>query len=289
MELLGKSLPTLTNLKTFIWDAQYAILPWLLDSLHKYHPQCKLYARFPGRQDTALTLTRLRNSCSLFSLDVTFLPGQFQAFAELQKVASACPNLKDLSIMLTSSNTSTNPTSLPSFRTLDTPFTLRSLELNGNETYGFEAEEFWPKFIEWRRLERLSINDFKMLGPVITELSHLRSLQLNVEQSSIEMPFVFGFLLGCQRLENLDITGALADMKGEVLSHLGKTLTSLRLHAREESRWAPSIYTPDRPHIREIGASCKKLRSFGLDLYCMEGWVSSPKHARNQQYQLLRS
>ena len=98
LELLGQALPKLTGLKTFVWDAQYPILSWLLKALESHVPSCKLYTRSPTGKHLARTLALLRASPCLFALDVTFSGDDDAGFPQLRSVLDSCGNMQDLAI-----------------------------------------------------------------------------------------------------------------------------------------------------------------------------------------------
>ena len=264
LDSLGRALPRLTRLKTFIWDAQYPIVSGLLETLEKHHPQCLLYTRHPASGNSAWTLPRLCASPCLFSFNVTLTTGQFQASKELQNVLISAPKLRDLTIHSADISIDQLQGSLKLLH-------LRSLELYGGD------DLFFFKFpVAWSMLERLSIDTVTLGSTDIPELSCLKSLRLRVPVWGILQ--LSNFLQNCKKLEVLDLIGCTRDMqtaKDSFWESVGKTLIALRLHEGEEEppRDKPLLSLND---MRRIARNCRKLRSLGLDLACNgQEWVSS--------------
>lgn len=258
LELLGRALPKLTALKTFIWDAQYPILSWLLENLQKHHPQCLLYTRYPASQDPAQTLPRLCASPCLFSLDVTLTNGQHQAVKELQKVLTSALNLRDLTI--TSAFDSSHL--LPYQET--EPLLLRSLELWGCDIDISELPVAWPM------LERLSLDRLYFLPRLVPDFAGLKSLRLRARGSSRNL-FLGRFLRGCRKLEVLDLTGFTSSIqraKEDFWENPGKTLNKLRLHEEESLDRLGEDLTLSTMHVGRIAKYCGNLRTLGLDIQC---------------------
>ena len=272
LELLGQTLPKLTGLRACIWDAQYPILSWLLETLQVHHPECFLYTRHPASQDSAQTLPRLRSSSCIFSLDVTIAAGQFQAFRELQKVLASAPNLRDLSI----TSAFYDPHILP-YQEIGAPnpLHLRSLELYDRN---FDIKNF-P--VEWPMLERLSLDVDAFTPKSVSNFAGLKSLTLRTDFASDVTRLIFA-LRDCNKLERLDLTGFvdIIQVAGEDFwENLGKTLTKLRLHEEEKPNRAGKRPTLSVREMGRLAKSCHKLRSLGLDLPCNgQEWVSSISH-----------
>ena len=266
LEQLGQALPRLQGLKTFVWDAQYPILSWLLEALQKHHPQCLLYIRHPASQDSARTLPRLCGSPGLFALDVTLDRGQLQAFEELQKILYHTPNLRDLTI--TSAFITPFNSVIREVRKAE-PLRLRSLELYG---HGFDEPR---RPVVWPMLERLSLNWRSSLPSAIPDFSGLKSLALRIKNVSD------GLLLGtilqsCKRLENLDLSGHISIIaENDLWESVGKTLIKLRLHEEEVLNRVDGTAVLYSTVMGCIAGHCRNLRSLGLDLECNgQQWVS---------------
>ena len=261
LELLGQALPKLHGLRTFIWDAQYPIMSWLLKALQKDHPQCLLYIRHPSSHESAQTLPRLCGSC-LFALDVNLATGQFQAFKELQKVLYSTLNLRDLTI---------NSPQFPLYKGQgkSEPLRLRSLELYGCAFDTVQLPIVWPI------LERLSLDRVSSLPSVIPDISGLKSLKLRIDGSGDSL--VLGTILQCcKRLEVLDLSGRISSIaEVELWNLVGTTLIKLRLHEEDFLNRVDEnsvLYSTVMGYIAE---HCHKLRSLGLDLECNgKEWVS---------------
>jgi len=256
LELLGQALPGMSGLNAFIWDAQYAILSWLLDILRSHLPKCKLYTFHPPSQDAALTLPRLRGFPCLFSLDVTLRDGQFAACREVEKLLDSS-QLRDLTM---------DTSSLFHFpigtQPMVAPLQLRSLEL-----YSCLYHPWRPE-ISWSMLERLSMDSISWLPEVASQLTNLKSLHLNVEIND-DRHFLTSFLRSCKRLEVLDLTGYAKHVQiGEesLWRHLGKTLVKLRFH--ENQRFMADHQWPNTTNeeIVMIASACPNLRSLGLNI-----------------------
>ena len=267
LELLGQALPKLHGLKTFIWDAQYPILSWLLEVLQKKHPQCLLYIRHPSSQESARTLPRLCGSC-LFALDVQLAPGQFQAYKEVQKVLYSTSNLRDLSI---------NSPQSPFFngQGKSDPLRLRSLELHGCTFDTAQLPVVWPI------LERLSLDRVSSLPSVIPDISGLKSLKLRVDGFG-ESLLLGTILRCCTRLEVLDLSGRISSIAEVNLWELvGTTLIKLRLHEEDVLNRDDDNAVPYSRFMGCIAEHCHKLRSLGLDLECNgKEWVSCKSACR---------
>ena len=266
LELLGQALPKMTGLKTFIWDAQYPILSWLLEALQKQHPQCLLYIHHPASIDSAQNLQRLHGSAGLFSLDATLDFGQYEALVVLQKVLNSLPNLRDLTVAygpysrnVTSNQEQKDPKTLR----------LRSLEIYGGVPHAMKLSVAWPV------LERLSLDSSYYFGAFEVDFSGLKILRLRM---------VNGYpldsaLKSCKKLEILDLTGSinmvwLAD--DDLWASVGKTLIKLRLHEDEffNKEGRRNVLSPT--DMERIAKHCPNLRSLGLDLECNgQEWVSS--------------
>ncbi|CAF9935231.1 MAG: hypothetical protein ALECFALPRED_006341 [Alectoria fallacina] len=261
LELLGQALPRLTGLKTFIWDAHYPILSWLLEILQTHHPQCSLYTRHPASQGSAQTLPRLCGSPCLFSLDVTLTIGQFQAFKELQKVLTSALNLRDLTITSTFNSPYVSPYQE---QEEPEPLQLRSLELDGPLFITFKLPVAWPI------LERLSLGSLFYLPSFSSDIAGLKSLRLRIGDLD-EIPILSSILQRCKKLEVLDLTGPLSGIQmaeEDFWENVGRGLTKLRLHEDDN---------PDRvgkrPYLStmDMGRMAKcfpNLHSLGLDIHC---------------------
>lgn len=261
LELLGQALPRLHGLKTFIWDAQYPILSWLLEALRKYHPQCLLYIRHPSSQESAWTLPRLCGSC-LSALDVQLATGQFQAYMELQKVLYSTLTLRDLTI--------TSPQS-PFYNRQgkSEPLRLRSLELYGCAFDTAQLPVVWPI------LERLSLDRISSLPGLIPDISGLKSLKLRIDRSSDSL--LLGTILRrCKRLEVLDLSGCNSSIAEVDLCELvGTSLIKLRLHEEDVMNRAEKHAAMYTTVMGRIAKHYHNLRSLGLDLVCNgKDWVS---------------
>ena len=271
LELLGQALPKLIGLKSFIWDAQYPMLAWLLATLQTSHPDCLLYTRHPASQNAAQTLWRLCDTPCLFSLDATITTGQFEAFRELQKVLNSAPNLRDLTIassfdMLFRRHTEQRD---------PIPLELRSLEL-----YGIPME-FWRLPVVWQKLERLSMDSISNFPDLASQFTGLKILRICVEGHD-ESVHLAEFLQKCTQLESLDLTGFTNYVQSSSQTfwqNVGKTLIKLRLHEHEKRDIVgdrPVLSTTDLARIAEYS---RKLRSLGLDLQCNgQEWVSLISH-----------
>lgn len=266
LELLGKALPKLKGLKTFVWDAQYPILSWLLKELQTRHPQCLLYIRHPASQNSAQILPRLYGSPGLFALDVTLTAGQFQAFNEVQKVLYSAPNLRDLTIA------SAFNSLLVSYGQPDAsqPLRLRSLELYGRVFDIFRLPVVWPM------LERLSLERFSYVPSVIPDFSGLKSLKLRIENLG-DSVLLGTVLQSCKRLEILDLSGRISNVaEKDHWESVGKTLTKLRLHEEEVLNRISESALLSTTVMGCIAGHCRNLRSLGLDLECNgQEWVSA--------------
>ena len=269
LELLGQALPRLHGLKTFVWDAQYPILSWLLEALRKYHPQCLLYIRHPSSQESAWTLPRLCGSC-LSALDVQLATGQFQACKELHKVLYSTLTLRDLTI--------TSPQS-PFYNRQSEPLRLRSLELYGCAFDTAQLPVVWPI------LERLSLDRVASLPDVIPDISGLKSLKLRIDDSGDSL--LLGTILRCcKRLEALDLSGCISSISEVDFCELvGTTLIKLRLHEEDVSNRIDANAALHSTVIGRIAEHCHNLRSLGLDLECKgKEWVS----CKSSYHRMLR-
>lgn len=271
LELLGQALSKLTGLRSFIWDAQYPVLAWLLGTLQTSHPNCLLYTRHPASQNSAQTLWRLRASPCLFSLDVTITTGQFQAFRELQKVLNSAPNLRDLTIA----------SSFDMLKILHNeqrdpiPLELRSLELYGSPL------EFWRLPVVWQKLERLSMDSISNFPDLASQFTGLKILRICLEEQQ-ESAHLAEFLQKCTHLESLDLTGFTTYVQSSSQTfwqNVGKTLIKLRLHEDEKRNIVGDRPVLSMTDLARIAKYSRKLRSLGLDLQCNgQEWVSLISH-----------
>ena len=266
-ELLAQALPKLHGLRTFIWDAQYPILSWLLEALQKEHPQCLLYIHHPSSHESARTLPRLCGSC-LFALDVELATGQFQAFKELQKVLYSTLSLRDLTI-----NSPLSP--LYNGQGKLEPLPLRSLELYGCAFDTVRLPVVWPI------LERLSFDRLSSVPGVIPDISGLKSLKLRID--GFDDSLLLGTILeGCKRLEVLDLSGRISSIaKVDLCELVGTTLIKLRLHEEDILNRVGENAALYSKVIGCIAEHCHNLRSLGLDLECNgKEWVSCKSACR---------
>ena len=267
LELLGRALPRLRGLKTFIWDAQYPILSWLLMTLRQDHPQCLLYIRHPSSQESARTLPRLCGS-SLFALDVKLATGQFQAFKELQKVLYSTWNLRDLTI---------NSPQCPLYKGQgkSEPLRLRSLELYGCAFDITQIPLVWPV------LERLSLDRGSSLRTAIPDISGLKLLKLRIDGVRARL-LLDGILRGCKRLEVLDLSGRVGGIAEiDICELVGTTLIKLRLHEEDVLNRVNEHAALYSTIMGGIAQHCHNLRSLGLDLECNGiEWVSCKSACR---------
>ena len=127
-----------------------------------------------------------------------------------------------------------------------------------------------PNFTRWPDLERLSVVQPATFLWHLSGLSSLRSLQLDVPPWQPN-DLVKDFLLQCDRLEVLDMTGfdCIYPLdEGDLFSKLGKTLRLLRLHQHESYVSIFRRRILDDSRLALLAKQCPKLRSLGLDLEC---------------------
>lgn len=275
LELLGRALPRLTGLKTFVWDAQYPPIQWLIDALYTNAPHCWLYIRAPARRDPVRTLSMLRDSPCLYSLDVTFSPGDMYAFSRLREIVSSSKELKDLEVVWDGEDHAM--TWWQSLQSLPTPLQLRSLELDGPMNL-IACEESWKWSVAWPQLERFSCTNISFLQNLATQLTGLNSLRLRVSQDE-DKDGLWTFLSKhCHQLKILDLTGCTAyinRLSTHLWEHLGRTLISLRIHEDEMPSAFRERPTLSSSQLEHLAKTCHKLRSLGLDLECSYRPLSS--------------
>ncbi len=259
LELLGQALPRMVGLNAFIWDAQYSIIPYLLDILRLHLPQCKLYAFHPPSQDSARTLPRLRGFPGLFSLDVALVAGQYAACHEIGELLNSTP-LTDLAI-------DTSDHFFNRTEPMLAPLRLRSLEM-------YSLQHSWCPNISWSMLERLSMDNIFWLPRIASQLTNLKSLHLDIGKH-YEYDFLISFLRTCGRLEVLDLTGYTqhVEIEESLWRHLGKTLVKLRF--REKRIFVDRRQTPNdaMKGLLTIARECPKLRSLGLEIEDNRAWA----------------
>ncbi len=78
----------------------------------------------------------------------------------------------------------------------------------------------------------------------------------------------------CLTLEELDLTGFTGQLDVEVFKHLGKTLTTIRLHEDEDCSGLCRRRVLSNTEIEDIGRYCPGLRRLGLDVAYNGSWVS---------------
>lgn len=287
LELLGKVLPKLTGLKTFVWDAQYPILEWLLHSLYANAPHCQLYTRVPARKDLVRTLSKLHDSPCLYSLDIALSPGDVNAFLRLREAIATSERLKDLAVIWERGSHSL--TWHRSLELLSTPLQLRSLELDGPMDFP-GIEKPWQLSVAWPTLERFSCTNISFLPNLASQLTGLTSLRLRVGDDE-DRGALWTFLHEqCHQLSVLDLTGCTAAINrngAEIWKHLGKTLISLRIHEDE----IPSAFR-ERPTLSPLqlgilATTCQRLRSLGLDLECPYRPTLLTSEKIPREYQML--
>ena len=268
-ELLRQALPKLTGLRTFIWDAQYPILSWLLAALQRHHPKCRLYIRHPASQDSAQTLPRLRALPCLFSLDVTLIPGQFASRNELQKVLITAPALTDLTIASNFDGSHVLP--------IPKQGEPESLRLRSLELYGPGFDDFKLP-VKWSMLERLSLDHMTSNLRSIPQFPELRSCKLRIRDSD-DCAFMDLMLRRCKKLEALDLDGCHANpdlATKDFWEIVGKSLIKLRLHEGEAHLRTEESAILSSKILVLIANHCPNLRSLGFDLVCNgQEWVSS--------------
>ena len=267
LELLGRALSKLIGLETFIWDAQYSITSWLLQTLHTQRPECLLYIRHPESQSSAQTLPRLWRSPGLFSLAVHLTDGQFSAFTELQKVVTSVPNLRDLAITSAVRGSQVTSYQIEGI----SPWELEPLRIRSLALYGCHFDRLNIPVV-WSKLERLSL-DGMSFPSYIPCLSELKSLELRLEPSSDRTFFLF-VLQDCKRLETLDLIGCSSLVNNEEFwQSRGQSLIKVRLHENINSDSGKRTLLPPAI-IGYIAKYCRNLHSLGVDLECDgQKWV----------------
>lgn len=269
LDLLGRALPKLARLRTFIWDAQYPIVSWLLDMLRSCHPGCKMYIRHPPNQDAARTLSRLQNLPNLHALDASLLDGQIQAYKVLGKLL-ASSSIKEF--------TFTSPVEqidlVRVLSKLPGPLHLRSLEINGL----ILDLSLYP--IAWSQVTSLAIRTNASCFVGLPCFDNLRSLDLRLWSVS-ENSFLDQFLQSCQRLEDLSLNAfrnPARDWRTAQWRHLGKTLLKLRLHDEERHHLMyegqDPMVDPSNSTLALIAMECPRLQSLGIELTFDGSWVS---------------
>ena len=266
LEMLGQALPSFSGLRSFIWDAQYAIVPWLLEVLRSAHPRCKLYIRHPSSPDAARTLVRLRDLPCLFSLDVITSPGQFQAFEELDRVlTTTSPTHVALAA---------NFTVFKQYQDEEIqPRRVKSLEFRGCIDF---IDYLWKFPVLWSDLKRLSFtmgNSNRILSYKSPSLDKLRALELRCQWNG-NGDNLKELLQGCPQLKSLDLTGfrsCIRNWSPSLWRQLGRTLVKLRLC--EDRRFAGTTTILSDATMKLIAKECPKLRSLGFDLDCDGSWV----------------
>lgn len=269
LDLLGRALPKLVNLRTFIWDAQYPIVAWLLDILRSSHPECMMYIRHPPNQDAVRTLSRLCGLPKVHALDASFLDGQIQAYKELGKLLMAS-SIKDFAF--------TSPLEqielIRVLSKLPGPLHLTSLEINNI------IVDLSDYPIAWSRVTSLAIRTDAYCFARLPQFADLRSLELRLWYEW-DKPSLDQFLQSCQRLEVLSLSAYRNPAREWRLTqwrHLGKTLLKLRLHEDEMHHSVHggqelSVELSDST-LTLIATECPRLHSLGIDLAFDECWVS---------------
>lgn len=259
------------------WDAQFSIPLWLVDTLHLYHTQCHLYTRVVRREDSARTLTYLRDSPILVSLVTYIGTSQLRSFLEMQRTASSCHNLEGLSITLIPEAPAYAFSAPHLLVSRDRPLVLKALDIDGMQL-DLSTDSYWATFVEWSGLRRLSVPDLSFLPNLASSLTGLRSLRIQLS-SDIGLPMnieaFHNFLYMCNKLKELDLTGFTEMFNATLFCHLGKTLESLRLHEYEKFEGVCKRSVLSRADLVTLGQSCPKLRKFALDLAYDSDWVNS--------------
>lgn len=266
------TLPKLNRLDRFIWDAQYPIIPWFLDTLRTSQPKCQLYIRQPPCQNAARSLAHLQNLQCLRALDIGFYSGQFQAYNEFAKVLTSS-TMSHLAVTAAADNTFMLGSNLPN------PLTLTSLETRGfiTDPHGFVA---LPQLI------RLAMHTDNALLVKLPPLDGLKTLELQLDNSAGRQNLP-QMLQSCRRLETLELTidrslhhgrgSVVREWKRSQWTDLGKTLIKLKLHETRALDEEHSQYTvkTELPYttLEFIATECPKLRSLGIDLNYSGKWV----------------
>jgi len=175
LALLGQALPKLVGLHTFVWDAQYPIVSWLLDVLRSSHPECMMYIRHPPNQDAARTLSRLRDLPKLHALDASFLGGQLLAYHELGQLLMSS-SIRDLAI----TSPGEQQAILQVLWDLPGPLHLRSLDIDGIMVHLADLP------IAWSRVTSLRISTGADWFGRLPQFRDLRSLELRFYIDSCE-------------------------------------------------------------------------------------------------------
>ncbi len=124
-------------------------------------------------------------------------------------------------------------------------------------------------------LERFSINSLSLFLSADARLRGLRSLRVDKGLSFDRLERTFKlFLHSCPALEDLDLTGFTAQFDEGLFKHLGKTLTTLRLHEHEDPSGLCQRRVLSHAEIQDLGRYCCKLRRLGLDIAYNGRWVS---------------
>lgn len=277
LELLGEALPRFTALKTFVWDAQYEILPWLRVTLQTHHPHCNLYLRSYGTYPGSAIGQQVKVSPCLFSSH--YIGFQICPLSHFLDSMCAARNLKDINVTWPSLRP-VHFTNLPAKRRQSGLLKLRSFSYDGHFSVAIDDRTAW-EMIDFSSLERLSLNMLEPLFIFSSQLDNLKILRLHMsdglplqigEDEDSRLRTFLNMWQNFRQLESLDMTGCIATLNEEyfqdIWKHVARTLTSLRLHEPESRLGSQRRPILSRKVINIIAQHCRRLRSLGVDLEC---------------------
>ena len=259
------------------WGSGVVITKTMLDNIATFCPQCELHTQIRGTLNTSVMLNQMRHNPCLTSLAVTLSDLHFRAFAELQVMASSCPNLKKLSIIIMRYTYESEAGPLQWQDHAEKSLALHTLELDGfcPNIAGGSPLALMTDVSTLRYLSIVNVSSVPDL-----DCDNLTSLRIalngnrNDASAEFQVARMTNFLYRCEYLEELDLTGFTTSISPPLLGHLGKSLKVLRLHEYEceTGLQRRSVLSPEM--ISTIGARCVNLDTLGIDIAYKDQWVS---------------
>ncbi|WEW60905.1 hypothetical protein PRK78_006393 [Emydomyces testavorans] len=256
--------------------------------------------------DTSLkNIQLLRGLQNLTSLGTGIQRAKKSHFIELQKAAFG-HKLRSLTVhSLGRIANGEDPTPFTEYPWSRAPEACKASQLTRLELLNFcictslDAEAYWLNTFSWSLLTHVTLTCASFLtSSIIGErLLNLKSLTLNLESQSDHGPGCPGsinrarikkFLLRCRRLSELELISCTSAVDEQLLIHLGKTLTALKLH-EYEIRGVVGKRVLSTAQLEKLGQHCPLVRKLSIDVAYMKGWPYATFDAISKHLWFVRS
>ncbi|KAL9019306.1 MAG: hypothetical protein Q9185_003384 [Variospora sp. 1 TL-2023] len=275
MDRLIKLVPRLVHLREVIWDAQCAMSQRFLEAVRLCSPTCKLYSRFPRRDDAPRSLRSLHNNLQLVAIDVGLADTQFQALAALRKLLDSCPNMRRLRLSCTPGTGDPERFTLCVQGWQMPP--LKYLRLRDMNLVDYRYDG-WEHCVQWEALEDLECTEIGFFPAVSGSLRQLRVLGVHLPTNG-SSPFtssqyyaLINFAKTSSKLESLSVTGGILFLGSDsIWERTYPSLTEIQIYG---TRVTFSVPSPDNvvgsERFIELSESSPKLQKCSIDLEIVE-------------------